>query len=88
MMAIMENAAMQAVAPLLDPHLTTVGGKIEATHLRPTAEGHTITATAQLMAIDGKKLLFSITASDETGIIGEGTHLRFIVDRQRFMAKV
>ncbi len=88
MMALMENAAMLCVANELEATASTVGGQISATHSRPTGLGHTVTATAELVAEEGRKLTFRITASDENGQIGEGTHVRYIVDRARFMAKV
>lgn len=88
MMALMENAAMLCVAEDLDTDSSTVGGQISSSHLKPTGLGHTVSATAELMAIDGRKLKFKISASDEDGLIGEGEHLRFIVGRERFMSKV
>lgn len=88
MMSLMENAAMLAVKNELESHQTTVGGQISATHLRPTAVGKTITATAVLTSAEGRKLTFKVTAEDEKGIIGEGEHIRFIVDRDRFMNKL
>ncbi len=88
MMALMENAAMMCIADELPEGSSTVGGQIESTHLKPTGLGHTVTATARLTAVEGRKLQFHIEAHDEEGLIGEGTHLRFIVDRQRFMSKV
>ncbi len=88
MLTLMENAAMLAVKDVLEESMTTVGGYISSSHLRPTAPGRTVTATAILTAIDGRKLTFKVTAQDETGIIGEGEHLRFIVDRKKFMARI
>lgn len=88
MVALMENAAMNAVAPFLAEDSTTVGAEINTTHIKPTALGVTVTATATLTAIEGRKLLFDVEASDGTGIIGKGTHVRFIVDIARFMAKL
>lgn len=88
MMALMENAAMLCVADELDENSSTVGGHITSSHIKPTGVGHTVTATAELIAIDGRKLKFKVSASDENGLIGEGEHLRFIVDKARFMAKV
>lgn len=88
MMALMENAAMLCVADELPEGSSTVGGQIESSHLKPTGLGHTVTATARLTAIEGRKLQFHIEAHDEEGLIGEGSHLRFIVDCQRFMSKV
>lgn len=88
MMALMENAAMKAVKDTVGEGNTTVGSYIESTHLKPTALGKTVKATATLTAIDGRKLTFSVTASDEDGIIGEGTHVRYIVNVSKFMGKL
>ena len=88
MMALMENAAMRCVADELDAGSTTVGGQISSSHLKPTGLGHTVTATAEMIAVEGRKLKFRISASDEEGLIGEGEHLRFVVGRERFMQKV
>ncbi len=88
MMALMENAAMLAVAGALPQGSTTVGGQIASTHLKPTAPGKQVKATATLVEAEGRKLKFTIVAEDETGVIGEGEHLRFIVDKERFMSKL
>lgn len=88
MVALMENAAMNAVAPHLEAGQTTVGTEISTTHIKASALSATITATATLTAIEGRKLTFAVTAHDGDNIIGEGTHTRFIVDRERFLAKV
>lgn len=88
MVALMENAAMNAVQPHLEAGQTTVGTEISTTHIKASALGATITATATLTAIEGRKLTFAVTAHDGDNIIGEGTHTRFIVDRERFLAKV
>ena len=87
MIAAMENAAMKAVAAALPEGSTTVGSEMSASHIRPTAKGGRVTATAVLAEIDGRKLTFTVGASDDDGIIGEGSHIRYIVDRERFMAK-
>ena len=79
---------MSCVAPHLEANQTSVGGHIAASHLKPTAHGRTITATATLTAIEGRKLKYTITACDEDGLIGEGEHTRFIVDREKFMARL
>ncbi|MBQ1224900.1 MAG: thioesterase family protein [Alistipes sp.] len=88
MCALMENAAMMAVAPHLEAGQTTVGTALNIEHLRATPIGKTVTATAVLTEVDGRKLSFNIAARDEKGIIGEGTHTRFVVDRERFMDKL
>ncbi len=88
MMALMENAAMLAVSNELEDGQSTVGGFISSSHLKPTGLGHTVTATAELIEVNGRKLKFKVTASDENGVIGEGEHLRFIIDAEKFMSKV
>ena len=87
MMALMENAAMLAVASELEDGDTTVGGHIESSHLRPTPVGAEVSATATLEKVDGRKLYFKIIAHQGDVVIGEGTHLRFIVSREKFLAK-
>jgi predicted thioesterase len=88
MVALMENAAMNAVAPHLEEGQTTVGTQISTSHIKASALGATITATAVLTAVDGRSLTFEITARDGENIIGEGNHTRFIVDRERFLSKL
>ena len=88
MMALMENAAMLAVAPHLAEGETTVGGQIESSHLAPTAVGNTITATATLVKAEGRKLFFEIEAHEGDKLLGKGTHLRFIVNREKFLGKM
>lgn len=88
MVALMENAAMNAVAGYLPEGSTTVGAAISVSHVKPTAPGGMVTAVAELTDVDGRKLTFRVTASDTTGIIGEGSHVRYIVDREKFLLKL
>lgn len=88
MIALMENAAMMAVAPALTDEESTVGGQMNASHTRPTALGDDVRAVATLTAIDRRKLTFSVEAFDSKGSIGTATHLRFIVNRTKFMTSV
>lgn len=88
MVALMENAAMNAVAPCLPDGSTTVGSEINVTHTKPTGIGATVSATAELLSVDGRKLLFKVAAHDGVGLIGEGTHVRFVVDVERFLSKL
>lgn len=88
MMALMENAAMLAVASELSDGSTTVGGQIDSSHLKPSPIGVEVSATARLEKVDGRKLYFHVEARQGDTLLGEGTHLRFIVDRERFMSKL
>lgn len=88
LLALMENAAMLAVAGELEEGQTTVGGHIESSHVKPSKVGERVEATATLVRIEGRKLYYHITARMGDVIIGEGKHLRFIVDRERFLSKL
>ena len=88
MCALMENAAMMAVASHLEEGQTTVGTALNIEHSRATKVGEVITATAVLTEVNGRELHFNIAARDGVGVIGEGTHTRFIVNREKFMAKL
>jgi len=88
MVALMENAAMTAVAAELPEGSTTVGAEMNATHIKPSGLGAEITATAVLTEVEGRKLTFNVGARDTGGMIGEGVHIRYVVDRRKFMDKV
>lgn len=88
MVALMENAAMLAVAEHLPEGSTTVGAMMNTSHVKPSPVDESIKATAVLTEVDGRKLTFEIKAEDSKGIIGEAVHVRYIVDRERFMQKL
>ena len=85
---LMENAAMLAVTDHLPEGCTTVGGHIASSHLKPSRLGDTVTATATVTGVDGKKIEFKVQAHCGDVLLGEGTHLRFIVDRNKFMSRL
>lgn len=88
MIALMEQAACNAVAACLDDELSSVGTLINITHDAATGMGKKVTATAILKEVQGRKLIFEITAADEDKQIGKGTHERFIINKEKFMAKL
>lgn len=88
MVALMENAAMLAVALHLEEGETTVGSMISTSHLKPSKVGATVSAIAELVEVDGRKLTFKISAYDGDKLIGEGDHVRFIVNREKFLSKL
>ena len=88
MVALMANAAMNAVAEFLPDGSATVGTKIDVSHVKASPMGAKITAEAELVAVDGRRLEFKVVAYDEKGVIGEGNHTRFVVDKERFLAKL
>lgn len=88
MVALMENAAWAAVAKELDAGHVTVGTVVNVKHLAATPLGQKVRATAELIEIDGRRLVFSVEAYDEKQKIGEGQHERFIVNLERFMGRI
>ena len=85
MIALMENAAWRAVVDHLDEGYVTVGTLVHVRHLAATPLGQQVRATAKLIEIDGRRLVFQVEAYDEQKKIGEGQHERFIVNLDRFM---
>lgn len=89
MIALMENAAVEAVRCDIPEGSTTVGTLMNVTHLKASKIGETIEAIATLTATEGRKLTFHVEARNANGdIIGEGTHQRFVVDIVKFMSKL
>ena len=87
MIALMENAAVNAVQTGLEPGQGTVGTRLEVTHDAATPVGMKVWAEAELTAVEGRKLTYTVAAFDEAGPIGKGIHQRFIIQADRFLAK-
>ena len=85
MIALMENAALNVVLPYLGEDHNTVGFEVNVKHLKPTPVGMQVECKATLIEIEGKKLTFNVIANDEEGKIGEGTHVRYIINSRKFM---
>ena len=88
MVALMENAAMLCVQSLLAKGESTVGAHISVSHIKPTALGKQVSATATLLSREDRKLTFRVEASDTQGLIGEGEHVRYIINKEKFMNKL
>lgn len=88
MIALMENAAWAATAHDLDAGSVTVGTVVNVRHLGATPIGQRVRATAELVEIDGRRLVFNVEAYDEQKKIGEGQHERFIVNLERFLQRI
>ena len=85
--ALMEKAACQAIADMLDEGTTTVGTLISVEHLSASPVGSDISARAVLTAVDGRKYCFDVFAYDNAGLIAKGKHERFSVSTEKFMNK-
>jgi fluoroacetyl-CoA thioesterase len=88
MIALMEMAAWRAVEDKLEPGLVTVGTLVNVKHLAATPLGQQVRAYAELLEIDGRRLVFKVEAYDEHQKIGEGIHERYIVQLERFLSRL
>ena len=87
MVALMEGAACEAIAEALSETQTTVGAALNIEHTAATPVGLEVRAEAEVTAVEGKVITFNVTAFDESGEIGHGTHKRVIVNSQKFLEK-
>jgi predicted thioesterase len=87
MVALMEGAACEAIAPLPEGK-TSVGTELNVSHKAATPVGLEVRAEAEVIAVEGNTITFQVAAYDEAGLIGEGTHKRVVVSSQRFLEKV
>ena len=87
MIALMEKTAVLSVEPYLEDGQNTVGTGINVSHCSATPVGMRVWAETELVEIDRRRLVFKVAAYDECGLIGEGTHERFIIDMDRFQTK-
>ena len=87
MVALMEKTCLQSVRPYLEAGQDTVGTRVDVSHSAATPVGMTVRCESELIEIDRRRLVFRVTARDDAGVVGEGTHERFIIDIERFQAK-
>ena len=85
MVALMEGAACEAISDVLPDDKTSVGIELAITHISATPVGLEVRAEAEVIAVDGNIISFQVTAYDEAGKIGEGTHKRAIITTQKFL---
>ncbi len=87
LVAIMENAAINAITEHLPQGTSSVGTRVDCRHLAATPIGMKVTARAELVEVDRKRLLFKIEAFDEEEKVGEGQHERFLIDLEKFLGR-
>ena len=87
MIAMMESAACESIAPLLDEGQSSVGVSMNVTHEAATPVGMEVRAESEVTAVEGRKVTFRVAAYDEAGLIGQGTHTRVIIAAERFLEK-
>ena len=87
MLALMEKTTCDSVIPYLEEGWGTVGTKVEISHVAATPIGMTVRCESELTLVDGRRLEFTVKAYDDAGLIGEGTHERFLVNNEKFQKK-
>ncbi len=87
MIALVEQTCMECVMPYMDEGCGTVGTRVDVAHVASTPLGMKVKCMCELHEVDGRKLTFKVWVEDERGLIGEGTHDRFIVNNERFQTK-
>ena len=88
MVALVEKTAQLSVQEHLPEGHITLGTEISVSHVKATPVGSNVVCESHLVSVDGKKLLFKVSAHDEKGLIGEGSHRRYIVESSKFMEKL
>lgn len=87
MVALMEETCMKSVQAELDEGCGTVGTGLTIQHVSATPVGMKVRCASKLVEVDGRKLVFDVQAFDDAGLIGQGTHERFIIESDKFFAK-
>jgi fluoroacetyl-CoA thioesterase len=88
MILAMENAALNAIRSYLEPNESALGTVVDIRHLAATPVGQCVTASAEVIQVNGRRILFRVTASDETEEIGAGTHERAVIDLPRLAQRL
>jgi fluoroacetyl-CoA thioesterase len=83
MILAMESAALNAIRGYLDPSESAVGIAVDVRHIAATPAGQRVTAQAEVTKVDGRRIVFAVTAHDEIEEIGRGTHERMVIDLRR-----
>jgi predicted thioesterase len=84
MILVMENAALNAIKPFLEPGESAVGTAVDVKHLAATPAGREVRATAEVVKVEGRRIDFKVSAHDGTDEIGRGTHQRIVIDLASF----
>lgn len=88
MVALMEKAACEAVKDFIGETDSTVGTRMDVSHVKASPIGETVEATATLLEEDGRRLVFEVSAKDSKGTIGTGKHERFVINVEKFLSKL
>jgi len=87
MVALMEKASLMSLEPYLEPGEGTVGTQVNVSHCSATPLGMKVWAESEVVGVEGRRIFLTVKAFDEAGLIGEGTHERFVINMEKFHAK-
>ena len=87
MIALMERTCRMSVKPYLEEGQETVGTHVNVSHVAATPLGMSVHCESELVEVDRRRLVFRVQVTDAAGLVGEGTHERFIIKKQRFLEK-
>lgn len=88
MILVMENAALDAIRSYLEPGESALGTLVDIRHIAATPVGQRVTAEAEVIRIEGRQIVFAVTARDEVEEIGRGTHERTVIDLRRLSQRL
>jgi fluoroacetyl-CoA thioesterase len=88
LLQLIEDAAVQCLAPMLLPAQISLGAHVELTHLAPTPVGFIVRVEVEIIGVEGRRVNFAVAAFDEREKVAEGTHERYVTDRSRFLANL
>jgi predicted thioesterase len=88
LLQLIEQAAVECLAPLLSPEEISLGAHVDLAHLAPVPVGYIVRTEVEIIAVDGRRVEFAIAAFDEREKVAEGTHERYVVDRSKFLANL
>jgi predicted thioesterase len=88
LLQLIEEAAVQCLAPTMTPLEVSLGSYIDLTHLAPTPVGFIVRTEVEVIGVDGRRVNFAVAAFDEREKIAEGTHERYVIDKARFLGNL
>lgn len=86
LLQLIEQAAVECLAPVLSPEEVSLGAHVELTHLAPVPVGYIVRTEVEIIAVNGRRVEFAIAAFDEREKVAEGTHERYVIERSKFLA--
>jgi predicted thioesterase len=88
LLQLIEEAAVQCLAPVMGADNVSLGAHIDLTHLAPTPVGFIVRTEVEVIGVDGRRVNFAVAAFDEREKVAEGTHERYVIEKSRFLGNL